>query len=142
METHIMLEKTPSTEEMESLIGVNGFKVWTDLCAVIDRLYDVDQMWNNGGKAWKYEYKYRRGGKTLCALYARENCFGLMIIFGKDERDKFEADRPNYSIEVQRIYDEAAIYHDGKWVMFVLEDTSMFDDLVKLLAIKRRPNKK
>ena len=29
-------------------------------------------LWNKGGKAWAYEYKYRQGGKTLCALYARE----------------------------------------------------------------------
>lgn len=137
-----MLEKIPPSEEMELLIGKNRFKVWTDLCEVIDGLYDMERMWNSGGKAWKYEYKYRRGGKTLCALYARDNCFGFMIIFGKDEREKFEAERQDYSKEVQRIYDEATTYHDGKWVMFVMEDSSMFEDLIKLLSIKRKPNKK
>ena len=40
--------------------------------------------------------------KTLCALYARENCIGFMIIFGKDEREKFEAERNNYSQQVQK----------------------------------------
>ena len=30
-----------------------------------------------------------------------------MIIFGKDEREKFEAERNNYSQQVQKIYDEA-----------------------------------
>lgn len=137
-----MLEKTPSTEEMELLIGDNRFKLWTDLCAIIDRLYDMERQWNSGGKAWKYEYKYRRGGKTLCALYARDNCCGFMIIFGKNEREKFEADRQNYSKRVQRIYDEATTYHDGKWVMFELDDDSMFEELIKLLAIKRKPNRK
>lgn len=137
-----MLEKTPSTEEMESLIGADRFAVWTNLSAMIDRLYDMERQWNSGGKAWKYEYKYRRGGKTLCALYARDNCFGFMMIFGKDERKKFEADRQNYAGEVQRIYDDATTYHDGKWIMFELEDASMFEDLIKLLAIKRKPNRK
>jgi len=61
----------------------------------------------NGGKAWTYEYKYRRGGKTLCALYARENCIGFMIILGREERIKFEKDRESYSKEVQIIYDES-----------------------------------
>ena len=42
-------------------------------------------MWDKGGKAWKYKYKYRRGGKTLCVLYERENCVGFMIILGKTE---------------------------------------------------------
>ena len=97
---------------------------------------------NKGGKAWNYEYKYRRGGKTLCALYARENCIGFMIIFGKDERAKFETERNNYSEQVQKIYDEAQTYRDGKWVMFEPTDTSMFHDFIKLLGIKRKPNRK
>ncbi len=38
-----------------------------------------------------------------------ENCIGFMIIFGKDERAKFETERINYSEQVQKIYDEAQI---------------------------------
>ena len=26
----------------------------------------MERLWNTGGKNWTYEYKYRRGGKTLC----------------------------------------------------------------------------
>ena len=102
----------------------------------------MERLWNKGGKAWNYEYKYRRGGKTLCALYARENCVGFMIILGKDERLKFDTDRDNYSKEVQKIYDETKTYHDGKWLMFEPTDTTLFDDFVKLLRIKRKPNRK
>ena len=40
------------------------------------------------------------------------------------------------------IYDEAKTYHDGKWIMFESADTSMFDDFMKLLGIKRKPNRK
>lgn len=137
-----MLEKIPSSKQMTFLIGAERFRVWTELCAMIDSLYDMERTWNSGGKAWIYEYKYRRGGKTLCALYARENCFGFMIIFGKAERDKFESDRENYSKAVQQVYDEATTYHDGKWMMFELDNTSMFEDLSKLLAIKRKPDRK
>ena len=42
---------------------------------------------------------------------------GFMIILGKDERTKFEESRESYSAEVQRAYDEAQAYHDGKWIM-------------------------
>ena len=104
--------------------------------------FDKDTTWDKGGKAWTYEYKYRRGGKTLCALYARENCVGFMIILGKDEQLKFDTDRNSYSKEVQKIYDETKTYHDGKWLMFEPTDTALFDDFVKLLGIKRKPNKK
>lgn len=137
-----MLSFPPSCEEMNLLIGPERYNIWNDVCTMIDSLYDMESQWNSGGKAWTYEYKFRRGGKTLCALYAKKDCAGLMIIFGKDERDKFEAERQNFFVKVQRMYDEAKTYHDGKWVMFELYDPSMLGDFSKLLAIKRKPNKK
>ena len=136
-----MLDRIPDREEMTALVGESLYNVWDKLCASIDEKYDMDRLWDKGGKAWKYEYKYRRGGKTLCALYARENCVGFMIVLGKAERLKFEADRENYSKEVQEIYDEAQTYHDGKWIMFEPVDTSLFHDFIRLLEIKRKPNR-
>ena len=65
-----------------------------------------------------------------------------MVILGKDERLKFEADRENYTEEVRSIYDKAQTYHDGKWLMFEPADASLFPDFIRLLNIKRRPNRK
>lgn len=137
-----MLENIPSDKEMIALIGQPLYDVWTNLCGAIDEKYDMERLWNSGGKAWKYEYKYRRGGKTLCTLYAGEGCVGFMIIFGKTEREKFENERQNYSEKVQKVYDEAKTYHDGKWVMFKPDDTTMLEDFSGLLNIKRKPNRK
>lgn len=138
----IMLDIIPNTQQMTTLVGKSLYDIWNKLCALVNEKYDMDCLWNKGGKSWTYEYKYRRGGKTLCALYARENCIGFLIIFGKNERLKFEKDRENYSKEVQTIYDASQTYHDGKWMMFEPIDTSLFDDFIKLLRIKRKPNRK
>lgn len=137
-----MLDNIPDKQEMTTLLGESLFKVWTALCDRIDEKYDMERLWNKGGKAWTYEYKYRRGGKTLCALYAREHCVGFMVIFGKDERLKFEATKDTYASEIQKTYDEAKTFRDGKWIMFEPVDDSLFDDFMKLLNIKRKPNKK
>lgn len=137
-----MLDKIPGAEEMKALVGESRYDVWNRLNALVAEKYDMECSWNPGGKAWKYEYKYRRGGKTLCAFYARENCVGFMVILGKEERLKFEADRASYSEAVQRIYDETKTYHDGKWMMFEPVDASLFDDFMRLLQIKRKPNRK
>ena len=67
--------------------------------------------------------------------------WGFMIIFGKDERTEFEESRESFSAEVQKIYDESKTYHDWKWVMFYPGDESLFSDFMRLLAIKRKPNK-
>lgn len=137
-----MKKEIPSQSELHSLLGKERFEAWNAVCSAVDSIYDMDKLWNDGGKKWDYEYKYRRGGKTLCALYARENCFGVLIIFGKDERAKFEASRSQYSDVVQSIYNEATTYHDGKWMMVEMDDNSLLDEVMKLLAIKRKPNKK
>lgn len=136
-----MLEKVPTNEQMIALLGQSLFEVWTELSNLVESKYDMERLWNSGGKRWIYEYKYRRGGKTLCTFYAKEKVFGCMIIFGKEERTKFEVNKSDYSAEVQRVYDESTTYHDGKWMMFELTDLSLFQDIEKLLRIKRRPNK-
>lgn len=127
---------------MMELLGPSLFEVWQELCAAIDEKYETERLWSTGGKKWTYEYKYRWGGKTLCALYAKESCIGFLIIFGKDERTKFGTIRETLSNEVCRKYDEAETYRDGKWVMFEPVNTAEFDDYMKLLAVKRKPNRK
>ena len=113
------------------------------------RLFDYRRLYE---KAWDtdilnlvakiHECKYRRGGKTLCSLYARKNCIGFMVILGKDERVKFDDIRGTLSDTVSKKYDEAQTYHDGKWIMFEPTDTAEFNDYMMLLAIKRKPNRK
>lgn len=131
----------PTPEILESLIGKELYNVWISLCQLIEQKYNMEQLWNYGGKAWKYEYKYRKGGKTLCALYAKEQTLGFMVIFGKNERARFESQREVFSDETLKIYDGATTYHDGKWLMFELKDTSSFSDMEQLLFIKRKPNR-
>lgn len=134
------LKEIPSEGELRAMIGDGALAAWKGFCAEIEGLYDMDREWNHGGKRWSYEYKYRRGGKTLCALYAAPGRFGLMIIFGGDEREKLEAIRPELSAGTLEAYDQATTYHDGKWVMF--PESLPLSDLRAMLAVKRRPNRR
>ena len=131
----------PTPETLEALTGKKLYDLWTSLHQLIEQKYNMEQMWNHGGKKWTYEYKYRRGGKTLCALYAKEQTIGFMVILGKDERTKFESMREMFSNAAQKIYDETTTFHDGKWLMFELKDSSLFNDIERLLSIKRKPNR-
>lgn len=56
-----MLEQIPSKEELQLLVGMKRFQIWSCLCEKIESLYDMEQIWNSGGKEWQYEFKYRRG---------------------------------------------------------------------------------
>ncbi|MEZ3420579.1 MAG: DUF3788 domain-containing protein [Eubacterium sp.] len=129
-------------EEIEYLIGMDKARTFYAIADEITKLYDMEQIWNNGGKKWTYEYKFRKSGKTLCAFYFKENTLGFMIIFGKNERAKVEEIRNELSSDVLKTYDHAQIFHDGKWVMFDITNCSILQDLKKLLLIKKKPNKK
>ena len=57
--------------------------------------------------------------------------------------NRAEARQDLQFLNAQKLSDhEAKTYHDGKWVMFEPTNTAEFDDYFKLLAIKRKPNRK
>lgn len=128
-------------EELEKLVGIDKVNIFYDIVDEITKIYDMEQIWNNGGKKWTYEYKFRKSGKTLCAFYFKDNTLGFMIIFGKDERAKIKEIRSELSSEVLETYDNSETFHDGKWVMFNITNNSIIEDLKKLLFIKRKPNR-
>lgn len=129
-------------EQVMGLLPEKTMQIWEDKTAAIDAMYDVDRLWDKGFGCWQVEYKYRRGGKTLCTFYAREGEAVLLITYGKAEREKFDLIRDSVSEELQKIYDETKTLHDGKWLWIPLDDALKTEDMLAMLKIKRRPNKK
>ena len=129
-------------EQLTVLLSNETLSVWAELTEAIDLLYDVDRLWDKGFGDWKIEYKYRRGGKTLCTFYAKEGVANLLITYGKAEREKFEAIKTSVSQQLQEIYERTATLHDGKWLWIPLDDKLKVEDIIEMLKIKRRPNRK
>lgn len=46
-----MINIIPDENDMIGLIGQPLYDVWQRLCAAIDEKYDMDRIWNSGGKA-------------------------------------------------------------------------------------------
>lgn len=133
---------TPTQSILEELIGSNNLEIWNKLVAGIDSLYEMDRTWNKGFGDWIYEYKYRRGGKTLCTFYAKQGIANILITLGKAEREKVELKREDFSPLLLTLYDETKTYHDGKWLWIPIDEVLSMDDIINLLKIKRRPNRK
>ncbi len=132
----------PARSGIEALIGKNMLGIWESLAESIDRLYEMDKYWNKGFGDWVYEYKYRRGGKTLCTFYAKQDVANLLVILGKMEREKFEQQRGSFSERFLALYDSTKIYYDGKWLWIPIDEKLETEDILRLLKIKRRPNRK
>ncbi len=131
-----------TNDELKAMLPAKLFFLWQTVTERIEAAYDMDKEWDTGGKMSKHCMRYRRGGKTLVTLLPKENTIGLMVVYGKDERAKFESRQAEFSGSVIKQYNEATTYHDGKWIMYDLPDNDVLNDLPLLLAIKRKPNRK
>ncbi|MCL2538983.1 MAG: DUF3788 domain-containing protein [Oscillospiraceae bacterium] len=130
-----------SEEELQRVMQPHVYVLWNELIGRIESLYDMEKVWGSGGKTGKYVLRLRRGGKTLVSLFPKEASVGLLLVYGKAERDRFEAEGAAFSDDVTSEYGKAHTYHDGKWIMYSLPNENVMCDLPALLAIKRRPNR-
>jgi len=102
--------------------------------------YKLDEVpWQHKGID---SLKFRQGSKTILSIYIYEDRYDFQVIFGKAEREKFEAERGDFPPEIQQIYDNSQTYHDGKWMMISVADTKTLEAVKKLILIKKKPNRK
>jgi len=137
-----MLNTTKPYSEVKKRLGKSS-TAWEKLTGNIRFLYEMDELWEEGNPTHKHHsnLRFRRGGKTLITLCIREGFFIAVIVLGKDERDRFEQKRKEFGIELLKKYDDAEVLHDGKWIGFNINDETFIDDIIRLLEIKRKPNR-
>jgi hypothetical protein len=129
--------------EVKSLLG-NASGAWEKLTGYIRYNYEIDENWAEGKPTHKHYNNlfFKRSGKPLISFALREGFFLASVTLGKKEREKFDEQRENFSQAVLKEYDEAETLHDGKWLGFEIRDDSLNDDLIRLMQIKRKPNRK
>ena len=132
-----------SYEQVKEMLG-NASPAWEKLVGHIRFFYVMDELWKEGKPTHKnYNNLFiRRGGKSFIILALREGYFIAGVVLGKDEREKFDEQRETFGEAVCKEYDDAHTYHDGKWLAFEVRDESLIDDIIRLLHIKRKPNRK
>lgn len=90
----------------------------------------------------KDELKFRQGQKTVLTVYTHEDRFTFLIIFGRKEREIFEAQIDGCSDYMRDYYNNSKTYHDGKWMFIDVTAMEQLDEVKKLIEIKRKPNRK
>lgn len=129
-------------KQLEELIGTEFYRMYWQFNDYVLDHYNVSQIWDKGGRDWESCVRYSRSGKTLCTAFFRKEKVGVLIIFGKKERERFEETADRFCAAVRENYDSAETYHDGKWMMFDLDAPGMLSELELLLAVKKAPNRK
>jgi len=129
--------------EVKTMLGTASV-AFEKLIGYIRFHYEMDENWAEGKPTHKHfnNLFIKRSGKALLSLHLREEFFIVSITLGKNERDKFDEQREHFSETVRKLYDETEILHDGMWLGFEVRDDSLVDDFIRLMQIKRKPNRK
>ena len=130
----------PSDSEVAAWIGESAFEYWKQITHFIDRGYPSVFIpeWLYGGKKHGWSFRYKKH-KSFCTLIPEKGRLAVLIVFGREERQKVEAVKDRLSVDTQERYDKATTYHDGKWVLLTVDSGNVEKDLQVLLRVKRKP---
>lgn len=62
----------PTPEALEALIGKELYDIWTSLCQLIEQKYNMEQLWNHGGKNGHTNINIAKAEKR-CVPYTPKN---------------------------------------------------------------------
>lgn len=115
-------------------------KVQLEIVKFMRGKYKLDEV---AGKFYDVPcVKFRQGKKTIVSINLYEDHYVFQIILGKAEREKFEAIKHEFPIEIQELYDRERTLHDGKWLLIRVDDLQTLNAVKKLILIKKKPNRK
>ncbi len=129
----------PGAVELASFLGKKAYGYWQRITDSIDRNYpgvfSPDWLFSKN-QGWMLRYKK---SKSFCTLIPERSRLKVQIVLGADERAKVEARRSELSAGTWKAYKDATTYHDGKWLFLTVDANEAFKDVVRLLAVKRKP---
>ena len=131
--------QAPTDEAMIKFLGKQGGRMWKAITQYLSNNYDFGPVREND--ELESTIRYRRSGKTLITFYPKKDELTVLIIFGKKEVEKFVNSKDDFSPEVVELFENTKQYHDGKWLHIKIPPFKDFEDIRKLLHIKRRPKK-
>ena len=133
-------DQPPNDSDIAGWMGTEAYKRWNQVTQLIEQNYPnvFIPEWLFGGKKHGWSLRYKKS-KSFCTLIPEKNNFALVIVFGAAEREKVEAMKGSLSTQTRKEYDAATTYHDGKWVLLSVDSEKVVEDVMRLLAVKRKP---
>lgn len=143
-ETLRMFDKDtkPTEKDILRFLRKPASIVWIDLRSFLDINYDFVPETTFYGKKYGWTVRYRRSGKTLCSLFPEKGSFSILLVFGKNEIQKFEELKLEFSQEIVQLHDNTKKFHDGKWLWIRIHKSEDLEDVKMLITIKKKPKKK
>jgi len=123
-----MREKTELQKVSEETMRFMRGKYALD--EVPGKYYDIDCL------------KFRQGKRTILSINIHEDHYDFQIIYGKAEREKFEARLCEFPAAIQNLYKESRVLADGLWMLIRVDSLATLEAVKQMIMIKKKPNRK
>ncbi len=127
----------PEMEEISDFIGNPLFdRLLSYMQKEFKALISIDYSGDNVLLGWNVSF--RKSGRSLCRLYPKAGYFSVLIVIGRREKERVEAMLPQMSEAMREIYLNTQEGMGQRWLLMDLKkDDMLYDDLLKLIAIRR-----
>lgn len=114
---------------------------WKQIQEYLKAHYDLLMETIYYGDRYGWVVRFRKSGRTIVSLFPEKNSFSFLIVYGKKEIDKFSSQESEFLPAIVEVFKTTKKLHDGKWLWIQVIDSTYFENLKKLIAIKRKPKK-
>jgi hypothetical protein len=94
------------------------------------KYYDIDCL------------KFRQGKLAILSINIHEDHYDFQIIYGKAEREKFEARLGEFPQAMQYLYNNSRALPDGLWMLIRVDNLETLEAVKQMIMIKKNPNRK
>lgn len=125
---------------MEEIDGFIGNPLFHVLCGVLQddmqALHSVEYSGDRLLLGWNI--RFYKGGRTLCRLYPKRGFFAVLVVIGRKEKERVEAQLVQMSDEIRRIYESTREGMGQRWMLLELRaQDALFADMLRLVRIRR-----
>lgn len=138
------IEQIPSIEDIRTYIGETKL-IWDELVTYIDKTYNAKRQLDYSKDSLQpgWNVKYKKNGKALCTLYPMEGYFIALVVVGPKEEDEVRLgmEAGLFTSYVKELYEKSAYSSMGRWLMIVVKDNAVINDIRYLISIRIKPKR-
>ena len=123
----------PNNEEIIVTTGTVK-NLWKDIIKLAETEICAKGELKFYGKNYGWALRYTKKGKSLVALYPRENEFTVQIIL--DSKQVEEALKSGIGDDIKDIIINTTEIHEGKWIYIEVKNEENIDGIKKLIKIR------
>jgi len=130
-----------SKQEQPTLEQIEGFvkcELWQKIADFLQGSFKSKPKIEHSGCSWQpgWNVKYKRSGKSLCALYPMAGYFIVLVNIGETEMNEAEALVSFCNDYVQEIFANTKVGMGRKSIMFEIKDEETLKAVMGLIELR------